>query len=221
MLYKDTVILLYAKAPVSGQVNTRLIPDIGEAAATQLQADFIHQRLQMLSTARLCDVRLMCAPDTQHECFQQCRQKYPLLLIEQSGSDLGQRMLHGVKQALKHYRYCIVIGTDAPALKAGEIQCAINTLHKQRDVVFVPAEDGGYVLLGLHQCYDFIFQNIHWGTAQVMQQSREILKQKKIAFTELDECWDVDGVKDYQRYLQLSHHKEKELKNKLHSPTCG
>jgi len=68
MTYGDTVILLYAKAPVSGKVNTRLIPDIGETVATQLQHDFIHQRLQMLTAAGLCDTVLMCALDRRHEC---------------------------------------------------------------------------------------------------------------------------------------------------------
>ncbi len=28
MLYSDTVILVFAKAPISGEVNTRLIPDM-------------------------------------------------------------------------------------------------------------------------------------------------------------------------------------------------
>ena len=45
MKYPDTVILLFAKAPVAGKVNTRLIADIGVRAATLLQRDLIDQRL--------------------------------------------------------------------------------------------------------------------------------------------------------------------------------
>jgi len=203
MKYSDTVILVFAKAPVAGEVNTRLIPDIGESAATQLQADFIRQRLQMLSSADLCDVFLMCAHDINHEYFESCKQDYPVTLVEQRGEDLGERLLDGIEKALERYRYCIVIGTDAPALDAAAIQQAIDVLHKQTEVVFVPAEDGGYVLVGLQKPYDFLFQNIKWGTAEVMQQCRDALRLNDIVFDELDECWDVDVLQDYERYLQM------------------
>ena len=105
MLYDDTVILLFAKAPVENQVNTRLIPDIGVQAATKLQHDLIQQRLTMLAQENLSAVILMCFPDTQDEYFLQCEQKYPVTLRQQSGADLGMRMLSGVKHALKNYKY--------------------------------------------------------------------------------------------------------------------
>lgn len=203
MLYDDVVILLYAKAPIEEKVNTRLIPDIGVQAATKLQHDLIHQRLSMLTQANLCTVNLMCAPDLQHECFLQCKQQYPITLFEQTGNNLGERMLNGVKAALQHYKYCIVIGTDAPALDAAIIKQAIEVLRTDKQVVFVPAEDGGYVLVGLQKPYDFLFQKISWGSTQVMQQSRDKLKEKNVAYKELATCWDIDRLEDYQRYLLL------------------
>lgn len=203
MLYDDAVILLYAKAPIEEKVNTRLIPDIGVQAATKLQHDLIHQRLSMLTQANLCAVNLMCAPDSQHECFLQCEQQYPITLFEQTGNNLGERMLNGVKAALQHYKYCIVIGTDAPALNETKIKQAIEILHTNTKVVFVPAEDGGYVLVGLQKPYDFLFQKISWGSTQVMQQSRDKLKEKNVAYKELATCWDIDRLEDYQRYLLL------------------
>ena len=201
MLYDDTVILLFAKAPVEGKVNTRLIPGIGVQAATQLQRNLIHQRLSMLTQANLCAVNLMCAPDVQHECFLQCKQQYPVTLLEQSGRDLGTRMFNAIKDALQHYKYCIVIGTDAPALDEEIIKQAIDVLQTGTEVVFVPAEDGGYVLVGLQQVYDFLFQGISWGSAEVMQQSKNKLDGKNIRYKELATCWDIDRLEDYQRYL--------------------
>ena len=203
MLYDNTIILLFAKAPVPGTVNTRLIPDIGVEKATSLQYDLIHQRLSMLSRADLCEVNLMCSPDIENECFLQCKQQYYVVLTEQLGRDIGERMLNAVKTALQDYRYCIVIGTDAPALDEVLIEQAIESLHTETDVVFVPAEDGGYVLLGLQQAHDFLFQDIDWGSAQVMQQSRRNLELNKVSYKELATCWDVDRLEDYQRYLTL------------------
>ena len=207
MKYEDTVILVFAKAPVAGSVNTRLIPDLGVRVATKLQEDFIYQRLHMLQQANLCAVTLMCAPDIHHECFVQCQQQYNVTLQQQTGDDLGERMFNGIEQSLQSYKYCIVIGTDAPALDAAQITSAIETLHEDKDknsqVVFVPAEDGGYVLVGMNQAYGFLFNNICWGSDEVMQQSRETLQRNNVNFTELAECWDVDNIEGYQRHLAL------------------
>jgi len=203
MIYDDTVVLLFAKAPVEGKVNTRLISDIGVQAATKLQRDLIHQRLSMLTQANLCAVNLMCAPDIQHECFAQCEQQYPITLLEQSGNDLGVRMLNGITDALQYYKYCIVIGTDAPALNETAIEQAIKILHADTEVVFVPAEDGGYVLVGMKRPCDFLFQGISWGSADVMQQSRNKLNDNNVLFVEFATCWDIDRVEDYQRYLAM------------------
>jgi len=175
MFYQDSVILVYAKAPVEGKVNTRLIADIGVQAATQLQHDFIHHRLAMLAEANLCELRLMCAPDREHETFLCCEKKYPVSLFQQIGDDLGARMFNGVASALQQYQYCIVIGTDAPALDAQKIKQVIDALHNGREVVFVPAEDGGYVLVAMRQPYRFLFENISWGSAQCFIQGACLL----------------------------------------------
>lgn len=205
MKYEDTVILVFAKAPVEGDVNTRLIPDIGIQAATSLQEKLIQQRLSILQKANLCDVVLMCAPDIQHECFTQCHRKYDVTLQQQIGKDLGIRMLNGVEKALQAYRYCIVIGTDAPALEVSQITSTIEILHGRSNnpkVVFVPAEDGGYVLIGLGKAYPFLFNNICWGENEVMQQSREALNKHHIQYIELEKSWDIDSYADYQRYME-------------------
>ncbi len=201
MFYNDSVILVYAKAPVAGKVNTRLIADIGVQAATKLQKDLIHHRLSMLSQANLCDVRLLCAPDQQDETFLLCEKQYPVSLFDQTGDDLGERMFNGVVAALQQYKYCIVIGTDAPALGGQAIKQAMEVLHNEADAVFVPAEDGGYVLIALQQALPFLFENIRWGSAEVMQQTRSRLNDKNVLFKELACCWDIDRLEDYQRYL--------------------
>lgn len=205
MLYDDTVILLYAKAPVEGKVNTRLIADIGVQAATRLQHDLIHHRLSMLTEENLCDVRLMCAPGAQDDYFLQCAKQYPIPLFDQTGEDLGERMFNGVRAALQQYKYCIVIGTDAPALDEVKIKQVMDVLHGSSKVVFVPAEDGGYVLIAMRQAYKFLFEKIGWGSAEVMQQTRNRLNENDVSFEELACCWDIDRPEDYQRYLAMNY----------------
>jgi len=203
MLYDDTVILLFAKAPVAGKVNTRLISDIGVQAATSLQHDLIHHRLSMLAKANLCDVRLMCAPSQQDKDFLRCREQYPITLMDQTGDDLGERMFNGVAAALQQYKYCVVIGTDAPVLDEVRIKQAIETLHEGNEVVIVPAEDGGYVLIAMQCAYQFLFRDVSWGSAEVMLQTTDRLKRNNVLFEELASCWDIDRLEDYQRYLKF------------------
>ncbi|MDT8282324.1 MAG: TIGR04282 family arsenosugar biosynthesis glycosyltransferase [Gammaproteobacteria bacterium] len=203
MVYDDCVILLYAKAPHKGKVNTRLIPDIGVEAATKLQDDLIHHRLSMLGKAQLCDVRLMCLPDHQDDYFVQRKKQYDIDLFDQRGNDLGERMSNGVTDALQQYRHCIVIGTDAPALDEKLITQVIDRLFSKEQVVLVPAEDGGYVLIAMSSAHACVFQDVNWGSNKVMQQTIKKLSANNISYETLPICWDIDTVEDYQRYLQL------------------
>jgi len=56
--YSDAAILVFAKVPIAGEVNTRLIPDIGVDAATQLQVELIDLRLKSLQKSKLCEIEL-------------------------------------------------------------------------------------------------------------------------------------------------------------------
>jgi len=84
-LFPDSVLLIFCKAPVAGQVKTRLQPTL-----TAEQAVAAHRQLACLTLERaflqpLCEVRLYCAPDTVHAFFQQCARAYPLTLAAQRG----------------------------------------------------------------------------------------------------------------------------------------
>ncbi len=107
----------------------------------------------------------------------------------------------------KHHKRILAVfgynlrGTDAPALDETKIKQAVDALHGNTDVVFVPAEDGGYVLIAMQQAHKFLFENISWGSADVMQQTRNKLNENNVSFEELASCWDIDRLEDYQRYL--------------------
>ena len=200
--YPDAVVLVFAKAPVAGEVNTRLIPDIGVEAATQLQADLIHSRMEDLQKNKLCEVELWCAPDSNSVFFQECRKQYDVALFDQQGDNLGLRMSLAIKQSLQRFNRVILIGTDAPSLTIDQIEIATNKLASN-DVVYAPAEDGGYVLIGMSQHCHAIFQSVPWGTDQVLACTRENIEANNLISDELDTCWDIDRVEDYQRYKKM------------------
>ncbi|MCW8922712.1 MAG: TIGR04282 family arsenosugar biosynthesis glycosyltransferase [Gammaproteobacteria bacterium] len=197
--YPDAVVQVFAKAPVAGEVNTRLIPDIGEAAATELQKELIVKRLENLNNNNLCSTQLWCAPDTSHAFFQDCKQQYDIELYQQQGTDLGERMSSAIEQGLENFKRVVLIGTDAPSLTVDHIEQAIKQLDGH-DVVIGPAEDGGYVLVGMSRCCGKVFRSVPWGSDVVLEVTRDKIKEYNLISFELEPCWDIDRVEDYWRY---------------------
>jgi hypothetical protein len=201
--YTDTVLLVFAKAPVSGDVNTRLIPHIGVDKATLLQEELIHSRLKTFTEADVCHVQLWCSPDCNNNFFNKCQEVYDVALFKQEGADLGARMSSAIKQSLEKFKHVVVIGTDAPALGINQIEEAINVLKNGDEIVLVPAEDGGYVLIGMNKHYSEIFLTVPWSTDRVLRKTRGNIIALGLKYHELDECWDIDRPEDYDRYLEL------------------
>ncbi len=201
----STVLLIFAKAPIAGQVNTRLIPAIGEQRATQLQHDLIVHRMQQFHKTKNIDVQLYCTPDTGHPLFQQCRHDYGISLHVQSGNHLGQRMSSALYDALQQYDTAVLIGTDAPAVDADCVNQAVQAAT-HCNVVLQPATDGGYVLIAMRQHHETVFDNIDWGSDQVLIQTRKQLAASNLHAIELPVCWDIDTFADYQRYQKWFEH---------------
>jgi len=199
MKYPDSVILIFSKAPVVGQVNTRLVPYITAEQAANLHEELAHDRLKMCTSADLCDVQLWCSPDTEHQFFSDCRQRYGVQLHSQSGNDLGERISGALKVLLGQYKKIIIIGTDAPALDIDSIDAVINELER-RDIVLVPAEDGGYVLLAASTYHEDLLVDVPWGSDTVLASTVRNIESLGLSYSLLGTCWDVDRPEDLERY---------------------
>ena len=79
---------------------------------------------------------------------------------------------------------------------------------EQHDAVLIPAEDGGYVLIGLRRYLPTVFEGITWSTPQVLAQTRERLRAAGASWTELAPLWDVDEPADWQRLQKLEQGSE-------------
>ena len=205
MKYPDTVLLVFAKAPITGEVNTRLIPDLGIDGATDLQTELIRSRLESFMRSGLCELQLWCSPDVSHEFFSECKDQHGVPLYDQVGQDLGERMSHAIKTNLENYKHVVLIGTDAPSLDNPLIEQAIATLQSGANTVIIPAEDGGYVLIGMSKHYKEIFLSVPWGSDRVLKKTRGNIIALGLKVNELPECWDIDRVEDYERYLEWKY----------------
>ena len=190
-------IAILSRAPVPGQTKTRLIPALGAEGAADLHRRFLHATVRTALQANLGPITLWCTPDTSHPEFTACAALGPLTLRQQAEGNLGQRMLATIDTPT------LIIGTDCPALTQTHLQQAANALN-ENDAVLIPAEDGGYVLIGLRQPEPAIFTDITWGTAQVLASTRQRLRDIGYSWRELPTLWDVDEPADLTRL----HHME-------------
>lgn len=202
-VYPETVLLIFCKAPVAGQVKTRLIPALTAEQAAQLHIELSLNTLQRATQQPLCPVQLWCTPSINHEFFSSAAHQYPITLHQQQGEDLGARMNHALCTALKEYKRAILLGCDCPSLTPQDLAAAITALNTQTAAVLAPAEDGGYVLIGLNRPHPELFTNMAWGNPQLMTATRARCQQHQIAYAELTTQWDVDTPIDLARYRNL------------------
>jgi rSAM/selenodomain-associated transferase 1 len=202
-------VAILARAPAPGFAKTRLIPALGEEGAARLQARLTERAAAIACAAGIGPVTLWVTPDERHPSFQILRTR-GVTLARQPDDDLGARMLMAIAAVNGPV---LVIGTDCPALTADHLQTAAATLHSGNDVVVFPAEDGGYVLIGMHRPLPDLFADMAWSTAEVMDETRRRLEQLGLSWQEPATLWDVDVPNDLAR-LQDSG-----LRDLLSSPT--
>ena len=195
----DTKVLVLARAPEPGAAKTRLIPRLGPTRAAALQRVLTEQTLRTALAAAIGDVELWCAPSQQHPGFAAYRQEFDIAFASQCEGDLGTRMLDAARSTLAHCSRVIILGTDCPALTPNRLQEAAHALGQANDAVLIPAEDGGYVLIGLKSAHERVFAGIDWGSSDVMRATRAGLRGLDWRWVELAASWDVDRAADFDR----------------------
>jgi len=194
-------IAIMAKAPIPGTAKTRLIPSIGAHAAAVLQERLTERAITTALAANIGAVTLWCAPDIRHPSFFDLVMRLRVTLKPQPEGDLGARMLAAMAASGGP---TLVIGTDCPALTAVHLRGAARALHDGAEVVLIPAEDGGYVLIGVRMAHPQLFSGISWGSATVLAETRAHIIALRLALAELPPLWDVDTESDLAR-LEREH----------------
>ena len=192
----SVTIAILAKAPIPGAVKTRLIPTIGAHAAAVLQERLTERAIATALAADVGPVTLWCSPDATHSTFLKLVMQQRIVLKRQPEGDLGARMLAATAAGNGPV---LVIGTDCPALTELHLRGAANALREGNDVVIIPAEDGGYVLIGTRTPQPAIFADIAWGTNTVLAETHARIMEQRLVLSEQPPLWDVDTEADLAR----------------------
>jgi len=192
-------VMVFARAPTPGEAKTRLIPALGAAGAAALHRRLVMHCLRAATDAQLGPVELWCAPDAGDPFFHECERRFEASLHPQGEGDLGARMQRAFESALARASRAILVGSDIPALSAQYLRDAERALAGGDDVVIGPAEDGGYVLVGLSHCDSELFRGIPWGGSEALAETRRRIARLDWRVTELPALWDVDRPGDLER----------------------
>lgn len=180
------------KEPHPGRVKTRLGGDIGLVAAAwwfRHQANRLIRRLAPDPRWRLI---LAVAPDREGLASRVWPKD--VWRVPQGRGDLGARMRRVFQQA--PIGPVVIIGADVPAIAPHHIAGALTKLG-DHDVVFGPADDGGFWLVGLrngHFIPHELFAEVRWSTEHSLTDSLTGLQNLRIGF--LETLRDVDRAGD-------------------------
>ncbi len=198
-------LILFTRYPVAGRVKTRLIPALGAEGAAALHRRLVLRTLR--AGAALCqshriqlevrvadddEVRMTHWLGDSWTCRRQC------------SGDLGARMENAFTDSFRERATAtVVIGSDCPLLTPKVLAAAFRALETA-PVVFGPAVDGGYYLVGLTRTVPELFQGISWGTETVLEQSITRLKPLDMPHALLPPLHDLDRPEDLGLWNELT-----------------
>ncbi|MBI5182548.1 MAG: TIGR04282 family arsenosugar biosynthesis glycosyltransferase [Nitrospirae bacterium] len=192
-------LIIFAKTPVKGRVKTRLQKNLSQAEALKLYKGFLFETVNLADKVKNCKKIIACYPDERHPYFKKIAKRFGFHLIKQHGRDLGDRMKNALAEFLdKGFKKAVIIGCDSPTLPKEYIESAFRGLDKKR-IIIGPSCDGGYYLIGVRDMAPPIFNDIEWGTRDVLKETLKRIPKKMLPSFHLLPFWyDIDTADDLE-----------------------
>lgn len=189
-------LVVMAKAPRMGRVKTRLANDIGAVAALSFYRHTLHTVVRSLADDERWRTWLCVSPDTAVSSSHIW--PHGATRITQGQGDLGQRMTHAMRSVPKGP--VVLIGSDIPEITPSHIAAAFKSLGRH-EVVFGPAEDGGYWLVGQRRRPRFLnlFSGVRWSHPQTLNDTLKNIPASRRPGL-LNTLADVDDGDTYKAY---------------------
>ena len=192
---KETLIV-FVKAPLPGDVKTRLIPALSPAEAAELYQCFVKDIIR--SMRRLKDVHMELAYQPHAKAPDPSWTGCAVPFFRQDGQSLGERLHRALSSAfIGKAKRVVIIGSDSPTLPLDYVRQAFHMLRKC-DVVLGPASDGGYYLVGMSRLCLGFFEHVSWSTEQVFEQSIANAQKYGYSLRALPTYFDVDTIEDLE-----------------------
>lgn len=196
-------LVIFARAPQFGRVKRRLARDIGTPEATRFYRATLERQIGSMSNDPRWTAWLFVTPDgeTGHPAWR--GGVPPKRICPQGHGDLGQRMLRPF-QTLPPGPV-VLVGSDIPGMRPCHIARAFRLLGRH-DLVFGPARDGGFWLIGARRVKPVprdLFADVRWSTAHALADTRANVPPA-VSTAEADTLDDIDTADDLRRFRIMS-----------------
>ncbi len=194
-------IALFARAPLPGQVKTRLVGRWGPEQVSDLYRAFVLDMWEMLC-AFTPTAELFLYTDREHEEWRSLAGAQARL---QQGASLGERMLQCFEQMhAAGFGPLMIVGSDSPALSAN-LLAPWTDLLAQSPALLGPAEDGGYYAIGCREPHPRMFEGVEWSSPHTLAQTAAALARCGLEPAYLARHFDVDTPEDLARLQSEPH----------------
>ncbi|PXW31855.1 UNVERIFIED_CONTAM: hypothetical protein DES50_104264 [Williamsia faeni] len=192
-------ILIVAKAPVPGQVKTRLTEKFSAIDAADLAAAALLDTLDTALSVRSAPVvvALTGRLDEAVRSEEIRRRLRHATVITQHGNTFGERLQNAHRDTDRVVHGAVFqVGMDTPQVTAGQFRAALETLS-ETDSALGPATDGGWWGLGLHDARGaHTLRDIPMSSANTGAATRAALEDSGLLVAELPQLTDVDHPED-------------------------
>lgn len=187
-------LIIIAKYPEKGKVKTR-IKGLSDDERVSLYESLLKHTMSRLGSISGVDTFIAFAPETAHDYFMQ----FGVRLISVHPGNLGERM-HEAFRAVFHlgYKRAALVGADIPALTPDIIRDSFNVLA-DNDLVFGPAVDGGYYLVGMRKLIREVFEQVPWSSQETLKRSVEQAHVSGFTVGYTETLSDIDTMEDVRK----------------------
>jgi len=193
-------LVIVAKAPVVGQVKTRLCPPLSAAEAAELFRCFLVDTVERACT--ISDLRVCLAfTPVESEALFRALLPFPLHYLPQRGNGLGERLVNIFADLLEAgFSKIVIMDSDSPTLPTMYVSEAFAALSDPAtDAVFGPCSDGGYYLVGARTVHTGLFENITWSTSAVLAETLAQARLHQLHVALLPVWYDIDNGADLHK----------------------
>ena len=188
-------LVLFARAPALGGGKRRLAREIGEVAALRFERLMIGLLLRRLAGDPRWRLQLAVTPDAA--CRRARHWHRGVAAVGQGDGDLGRRMRRALAGCPPGP--VVLVGADIPAVAARHVAAAFRLLGAH-DLVFGPAADGGFWLVGARRRPRLppLFERVRWSSPDALADTLAGLPPG-ISLGFVDALEDVDERCAYRR----------------------
>ncbi len=201
MTARTAAIAMFARAPVPGEVKTRLIPALGATGSAALYARLLARAVRAVEGVEDAARYLYAVDAPSRDYFTRAAllARGGWCVRTQCEGDLGHRMAAALAALLEDHGAVVLIGSDIVDLAADDLRAAISGLNEGSEAVIGPSADGGYWLLGLTRARPKLFVDMAWGQPMVFAETHARLVRAGLRWRQLPMRYDIDTPDDLQR----------------------